>query len=83
MRIVKLNSCEIQFQIRDDIKPEPILWCRQGIFCIIPKQIIENIIDNLEMYQKISSKTIHPIVRITWDQGIPVDPKVGYALMGE
>lgn len=64
-------------------KPEPILWYRNGLFCIIPIQIVQNALDNLDMYQKLSGKSINPSVYVTWDQGISVDPKVGYALLGE
>lgn len=63
--------------------PEPILWFRQGLFCIIPIEIVKNAYDQLDMNAKLSKKTNPPIVAITWTQGIPVDPKVGYALLGE
>lgn len=60
-----------------------ILWFRKGLFCMIPKEIIQNALDLIDAYVKSSRKTKSPIITITWDQGIPVDPKVGYALMGE
>lgn len=64
-------------------KIEPILWFNQGAFCIIPKEIVQNAVDSLKIWEKLSSKNTYPTLYITWDQGIPVDPKVGYALLGE
>jgi len=83
MIIFSINADAIN--ITNDLlkKPEPILWFNQGMFCIIPIQIVQNACNNLNLWRKFSDKTTCPIVRITWDQGIPVDPKVGYALLGE
>jgi len=83
MTIYKVDADKIRIDTRSRPKSEPILWFRAGLFCIIPIEIIQNAIDNLNMYQRLSGKTLHPIIEIFWDQGIPVDPKVGYALMGE
>lgn len=59
------------------------LWFREGLFCIIPEEIIHNALDLIEIYIKSNRKTTPPEIFFTWDQGIPVDPKVGYALLGE
>lgn len=64
-------------------KPQRILWFREGLFCIIPREIIQNALDIIDIYVKSERKTTSPEVFFTWDQGIPVDPKVGYALLGE
>ncbi|GAH11125.1 unnamed protein product [marine sediment metagenome] len=37
----------------------------------------------LIIWTKSHLKTKSPEMFFTWDQGIPVDPRVGYALMGE
>lgn len=60
-----------------------ILWSREGLFCIIPEEIIQNALDIIDMYVKSNRKTTPPEIFFTWDQGIPVDPKVGHALLGE
>ena len=83
MQIVKTNAVKINIKGPVGLKPEPILWCRQGMFCIIPIQIIQNAIDNLKMQKRYSGKISSPLVFFTWNQGIPVDPKIGYALLGE
>lgn len=59
------------------------LWFKDGIFCILPDEIIQNAIEVLDSWAKGDLKTMPPQLYITWDQGIPVDPKVGYALLGE
>ena len=59
------------------------LWFREGLFCIIPEEIISNALDLINIYVKSNRKISSPEIFFTWDQGIPVDPKVGYALMGE
>lgn len=60
-----------------------VLWFREGLFCIIPKEIIQNALDLIDIYVRSGRKSTPPKIFFTWDQGIPVDPKVGYALMGE
>lgn len=59
------------------------LWFREGLFCIIPDEIIRNAIDILNNWVKSDLKTTPPKIFFTWDQGVSVDPRVGYALMGE
>lgn len=59
------------------------LWFREGLFCIIPEEIISNALDILNLWTKGDLKTMPPEIFFTWDQGIPVDPKVGYVLLGE
>jgi len=83
MKIYKINASEIRMTGKMLEKPEPILWCRQGMFCIIPIEIIQNAIDAENMFGNFSTKYTPPIIAITWDQGIPVDPKVGYALLDD
>ena len=61
----------------------PILWNRDGEFCVVPKAVVQNIIDNLEMYKKLSDKTISPMITIMWSQGIPISNLAGRALVGE
>ena len=59
------------------------LWFRDGIFCIIPEEIIQNAVDILNIWARSDLKTTPPKIFFTWDQGISVDSKVGYALLGE
>jgi len=85
MKIIKTNEGFklILNEIGIPKKLEPILWYHQGMFCIIPIEIIKNAYDYLKIEKKFPSKHKSSIISFTWDQGIPVDPKVGYALMGE
>lgn len=83
MIIVENNTSTFRIRPNDTTKVEPILWFNNGMFVVIPVAIIQNAIDNLEAFGKMSDKTTRPEIVIEWNQGIPVDPKVGYALMGE
>lgn len=64
-------------------EPAPILWDFDGMFCIIPKAVLENAIDRKAMYDKSNKKVIVPQVYIYWDQGIPISNAAGRALLGE
>ena len=61
----------------------PILWNRNGEYRVIPKAVVQNAIDNKAMYEKLSDKTVSPIVSIMWSQGIPISNQAGRALVGE
>ena len=66
-----------------DSEPLPVLWNRQGDFCIVPKAVIQNALNSLAIYENLSSKTTKPQVLIYWEQGTPIDNKAGRALLGE
>jgi len=54
------------------------------MFCVIPIQIIQNRIYLKSAFKKFpEGRTKQCALEIIWNDGIPVDPKVGYALMGE
>jgi hypothetical protein len=61
----------------------PILWNRDGEFRVVPKAVVQNAIDNKTMYEKLSDKTISPMMAIMWSQGIPISNLAGRALVGE
>jgi len=61
----------------------PILWCRYGLFCVIPKEVILNLATNNKMYRQSDGKRIPPESYVTWDQGIPISNLAGRALLGE
>ena len=50
---------------------------------MVQKEIIQNALDLIDIYVKSGRKTTTPEIIFTWDQGIPVNPKVGYTLMRE
>jgi len=60
-----------------------MLWCRDGLFCIIPKEVIQNAIDLAESYRQTDLKCAAPIIIIRWSQGIPISNLAGRALVGE
>ena len=62
---------------------EPILWCCDGLFCLIPKEVVQNIIDSNRMSQQIDLKCTPPKLYFHWSQGIPISNLAGRALMGE
>lgn len=59
----------------------PMLWCRNGLFCVIPHEVVKNALDNLALWDKVTSKTTHPNVVIMWSQGIPISNLAGRALV--
>lgn len=84
MKIIKTTDILDVINIDMLEKVEPILWYYQGAFCVIPIQIVQNVFNLRDMYQKFpDGKTKQVALEIIWNDGIPVDPKVGYALLGE
>ena len=65
------------------VKADPILWCRNGEYRVIPRGVVENAVDTLSMYVASSGKRTQPIPVIVWNQGIPISNLAGRALIGE
>jgi hypothetical protein len=65
------------------LTPLPVVWNRDGQFCIIPKAVIENDIDIRNMRKKADNKIIDPLAEIMWSQGIPISNLAGRALTNE
>jgi len=60
----------------------PILWCRDGEFRLIQKEVVLNLIDLAESYIQFNKNT-NPQLQIMWSQGIPISNLAGRALIGE
>ena len=62
----------------------PIVWNRDGEYCIIPREVVANTIDVMAM-QKLdySRKRVIAEAIIIWSQGIPISNLAGRALVGE
>lgn len=60
---------------------DPILWCRQGLFCLIPTEVIKNAIEFRKSFH--AEKRTPPELYFYWSQGITVSNAVGRALFGE
>lgn len=61
----------------------PLLWCRNGEYCIIPVAVVKNAIDVMSMYTISGGKRIQPTPVILWPQGVPISNLAGRALIGE
>lgn len=61
----------------------PLLWCRDGEYCVIPKEVVQNAISVVNSFSYMSDETMHPEVHIQWSQGIPINNQAGRALVGE
>lgn len=61
----------------------PILWNRDGEFCVIPKAVVQNAIDLHKTYTQQKFKIVVPIITIMRSQGIPINNAAGRALLGE
>jgi len=62
---------------------DPILWCRDGEYCIVPVAVIKNAVNTLSMYAVSKGKRTQPTPVILWSQGIPINNAAGRALIGE
>lgn len=51
-----------------------VLWCRDGLFRLIPRPVIINLSD--------AHRTTHDFF-IRWEQGVDLDPKIAKILLGE
>ena len=60
---------------------DPILWCRDGMFCIIPIAIIQNAVEFRKSFH--AEKRTPPELYFYWSQGIPISNLAGRALVGE
>lgn len=65
------------------LTPLPIVWNRNGEFCVIPKGVVQNAIDLHKVYTQQEFKVMTPIITIMWSQGIPISNLAGRALVGE
>ena len=61
----------------------PIVWNRDGEFCVVPKAVVQNAVDVKKMYDEAGGKVIAPVINIMWSQGIPISNLAGRALVGE
>ncbi len=64
-------------------KALPILWCREGEYRVVPKEVVQNTINTISMYAASDGKRTNPAPVITWSQGIPISNQAGRALVGE
>ena len=64
-------------------KTDPMLWCRNGEYRVIPTEIIENVVNVISMYVVSDGKRTNPTPLILWSQGIPISNLAGRALVGE
>ena len=65
-------------------KALPVVWNQDGEYRVIPKNVIQNAIDNVIMHERANfGKTKIPKTVILWDQGIPISNLAGRALIGE
>lgn len=65
------------------VKALPILWCRDGEYRVVPKEVVQNTISMVNMYAAMGGKRTPPELQITWSQGIPISNLAGRALIGE
>lgn len=62
---------------------DPLLWCRNGEYRIVPTGVIKNAINLMSMYAMSNGKRTQPAPVIMWSQGIPISNQAGRALIGE
>ena len=63
-------------------KMQPILWHRNGMFCVVPVAILENVLGHIDMYAKLFKQTGYSVT-IDWKQTWPItDPRPICTLSG-
>lgn len=77
------NRYRFSHHLEEEKSALPIVWCRHGLFCIIPKEVILNLATNNKMYRQSGGKRTPPESYVTWGQGIPISNQAGRALVGE
>ena len=90
LRVIKAPCEKIQLSgicIFDLMKTEeealPLLWCRDGEFRLIPKEVIMNAVDLSKMFKQTEMQRVPPMLFLEWSQGIPISNLAGRALVGE
>ena len=83
VNICKESNDIIPVDKATDEKTDPILWCRDGKYRIIPVEIVENAINIMSMFTISGDKRTHPTPVILWSQGISISNLAGRALIGE
>jgi len=81
LSIVTIDSSPNRISLNDistfeENFPEVILWCRDGLFRLIPRPIIANA---KYVWENRVGGTYH----IYWEQGVDLDPKIARILLGE
>jgi len=66
-----------------DGKINPVLWCRDGQFRLVPKEVIQNAVSIYETLRQQEIKVKIPATIIMWSQGIEISNLAGRALLGE
>lgn len=66
---IMLND-QLENLLRKEMRP--ILWFRDGLFCVMPKEILKNMLDAIMPFEQ----WIH------WSQGEPISHNAGYFLAG-
>lgn len=64
-------------------KALPILWCREGKYRVVPKEVVQNTINIMNMYAVSGEKRTQPTPIIMWSQGIEINNLAGRTLLGE
>ena len=80
--VTDLDHIPIEELVRDCNIPRLILWERAGLFRLIPRPIVANIIDNYTDWLKRENGSRFTF-SVRWDQGIDLDPKIARTLLGE
>lgn len=63
---------------------DPILWCRDGEYCVIPTEVVQNALDLHEQYEQLLPfKITPPELYFYWSQGIQISNQAGRALVGK
>lgn len=75
---ITLNN-QLEKMLRE--KMQPILWLRDGLFCVIPMQIIQNLLNQIDDYIK-GGRIGKLKLYINWSQGKFISHDITHFLIG-
>ena len=61
--------------------PHPILWHNKGLYCIISKQKVQNILDVIEDTENLPILNRKKVNVFHWDDGTLIDAKIASKLL--
>jgi len=59
--------------LRKEVRP--ILWFRDGLYSVVPVEILKNVLDSFDIYRKLTKDNFS--IKLTWNQGYLLPYEIG------
>lgn len=60
-------STDLEDMLRREMRP--ILWHKMGLFCVVPVEVLQNTLDNIDIHKKLTKEPGY--IEINWKQAFP------------